>query len=665
MKKIIWVLFALIMISVVGAALTIIKDAPPNYYYSTNDTVTFNCSVNPTPPKTNLSSYNLTNLTGYIDPINNKTFDINNLTNNVPIIANWNITNISLYTNSSGTFGAVDNLTMVNSVGDSASAGFIVTGLVDHAVINWACYACEINDTSGKNGISNCSLGTNRTLYVEIPPDAKLTHPINGANSSTEINSVNFTIDGLRINNDKAVCSLYTNESGGWGSRKDYITNSSTNSWAFDYQFADDTTTKWGVYCYESLHPLDIYGWSSQNYTITVDTIFPAVTINTPNGIFDTDGTYSINYTATDTNLDECDAYLNLTTPAKILNSTNTSMNTGIPDMLTLTTIGDGNWSYYFDCNDSVNHRKNSSTQWIYVDSATPSFNATADNISYTPSGCDNMLVSFNATRTTEPINATIHWGTANKMTNSSNSDFKTAGKHTFNVSNMNNKDTVSYNFTVCDKSGKCNDTESYTFTFPWKICSGWTLYSIWDSQITMENIGTNSSADYVYWWNSSSQSWKYWSPGVETSSEHILTFGDVVHLYDAIGTTLNRNTSLQQAYVKNIYKGDNWVGLWQSQKMGDLVVDFMNSSNTWSLGYEQASKVNGSAEGGGPIMFNITDFNVFNNSAHEYTIPYVYNSSLNNNTEVGNLTDFEALWLWSDWNLTWIGTDINQTFNP
>ena len=72
-----------------------------------------------------------------------------------------------------------------------------------------------------------------------------------------------------------------------------------------------------------------------------------------------------------------------------------------------------------------------------------------------------------------------------------------------------------------------------------------------------------------------------------------------------------------------------------------------MNDSDSWGV---TNSEVNGSA-------FNFTWFDAYNNSGLDwlggYTYDAAYNWSWNNNTNVGNNTELEVVWLYSNYNLS------------
>jgi len=158
---------------------------------------------------------------------------------------------------------------------------------------NWT-LSCLANDKSSNSSWLN---STNVTIQEvsNIAPNITLISPTN--NSINESRSINFTFNPT-TNDNFANCSLWTNETS-WDVKQTNITAIINNTQSgLNETFNSDGDFLWNIKCY------DLDGnanFSKYNFTVTVDTSAPTVTLNAPvNNTNTTAINISFNFTATD-----------------------------------------------------------------------------------------------------------------------------------------------------------------------------------------------------------------------------------------------------------------------------------------------------------------------------------------------------------------------------
>lgn len=579
----------------------------------------------------------------------------------------YNITSIALWTNSTGTWTANHVKTIADPLDDTAVGNVsTLTGLSDGTHYVYNCLINYTKEESLKNATINQSLtyGTaNRTVYVELPPTITLNSPAN-AGYVSGIDTFNWlSLDAYgKASNNYTNCIVYTNLST-WTTYGPTVY--SKNNTAVSTTLAlSDRAYKWNVKCWEPDNT-NIAGFSTSNYTFTVDTTNPTVSIDFLNAIpfanetWMNTGTIALNVTLTDINAQDCDYWVNVSGSTLYLNKTLVGLTTGIATNVSLD-YADGNYTFYLACNDSVGNGVNSSQYEFRVDTVTPLISSITNNSRN--SYCDQWNITVSSD---ENVNMTINYGTTTAIgTKVYETDY--VHSQTEFLPDIPENTFYYFNVTVCDIAGNCNITEpQQSFTFPFKVCSGWTYLGIYENSINMSDIATQSGADYVYSWNQTNQEWFYYL-GSGAGGSNLLSYGDEVMLYEATnGTWVQDRSGLALGngyYNYTIYSGDNYIPLTTSYTFGSLSSALMNDSDSWGLA--PYTELNGTA-------INFTWFDAYNNSILDwhggYTYDVAYNWTWNNNTNLENSTGTEVVWFYSAYNSTdyglgtgrWNGTSL------
>lgn len=473
----------------------------------------------------------------------------------------------------------------------------------------------------------------NSTVYVEYPPSVVINLPANNSWQPTQNPIFNVTVTDGYTTDTGTYCQIYTNESGGWAVGQTYTMTNNTQK-KFTYNFNADGAFKYNLKCIEQTNS-NIYGWVTGNHTINLDSGVPNVNINFVNGTWSNTASNNINYTPSDINIDSCNLWLNNSGSTLYLNDSNTSLINGTPDIFTKS-FADGNYTFYIGCNDTAGNWKNSSRYELRVDTVALSIPSVLNNSR--ANYCDQWSITVN---TSKPANLSINYGRSSALgTKIETSLLSTT--HTLNITNQSENGLYNFNVTSCDIAKNCNTTQpTYDYIFPFKLCTGWSIFGIYESQRNLSDILNQTNADFAYWWNDSAQGWKFATPGVSANIGLIMKYGDVIWLYDT-NSTWARNVSGTGLYNKNFSFGHNYFAIPQYYTMGSFSATFLNVSDTF--GSVLQTKLN-------TTLVNFSDYNVFNNSANTWTVPYYYNWSWNNNTAINKSSGLEVAWVWSEWN--------------
>lgn len=590
------------------------------------------------------------------------------------------LTNFTLYTNLSGSWAAVNytNRTYVGTGnrkwGDKNRSTNIhlspkqLNLPINSTITNfkWAFYVC-LNATNRSDNIISCAFSGNRTIHVGKSPGINLSSPYPG--SVLDSGTINATalIDGSA---DAYSCDIYSNETGNYTIEK-HVTFLDATSKSFEFLLGNSGHFMWNMRC-ENSDNSNIFGWNETNSTVIISTAAPVVTINSPSdGGYnihqepgserDTSANITINYTVTGSQLSGCALYINGT-----YNSTNnTRLVSGSTYILwgvknsTAGTLGIRNdYRINIVCNASNEFATTSSNSDIIVDVTAPSI---LTNKTYVNKGsCDNFHVNVT---TNEPANATIKWYWTAKNTsasnyfNEANLSFTTATKVPITF-NDNYERRIYMNISVCDAGGNCNisqkelDMIAYS---PVKLCAGWSLYSIYDTNTSLFDVYTDSQAEFVYYWNQSVQSWIYYSSAATTygdwrlsstglttaeagpfnQGDENITSGSVVHLYTSTNTTwfrTNSNLDVPKSalldYIRELSDGHAYLSVYTPKTFGTLSYKTFQNETNVRPGAENSTI--------GAVNFRFDYFAGYNNSAQQW-VNHHFRWNISNSTTLGN----------------------------
>jgi len=491
---------------------------------------------------------------------------------------------------------------------------------------------------------SSCKFGTNRTVHAENAPSITLNLPTTGSYDTDGMVTINLTVTG---DDSRYNCEIYSNDTGNWSIKSGGINPLNNTSTLTTNSFNEGNGIRWNAKCTENLNS-NIYGWTS-NSTISIDKTNPSISLISPADnayqryVIATNG-YSglISINVSDANVDSCALKINGTSNNTQAYTSGTQLNMSFNSSGSVY-----KWNVW--CNDSTGRTAETSNRTLNLLTTAPNLNRF---INYSTSGtCKGFTVEFNFS---EPVNATFKYGTSSmsRTTNLSESDYSI--NQTFTLTFNNSYETNFYaNLTFCNPSGNCNNTiPELIYKSPIPLCSGWSSWSVYDSGITPANLAGNSTAEYVYWYNNTAQSWGYYTSGVSSGIKSSLGIGDVAQLYTAVDNTYFRNNTGSSKFYINVTGGSVFLPLYFDWTFGNLSYSVFradNGSNTTPTGYS-----------GSGLEFRIDDFASYNNSNHKYNL-FTYQWDTNNLTKLGKnyKNGLDTIWTYIGYNLS-----INFTAN-
>lgn len=584
----------------------------------------------------------------------------------------WNITSISLMVNLGGTWLINETYTITAPGTADYLYNFTInafdnSSIADGTDVLWGCRVTQQKNASGSanEGLVTSVYSTpNRTINIEYPPIVTSTYPSDGFWDGGASSTLNFSTISEWTDSPSFNCELLTNESGTWGVARSIGGTNNTNT-SISYQFEQLSEIEWGIRCFESRN-LNVFNFSI-NRTIKVDRTNPIISIAAPSsGSFLNDKPFNVTYSLTELYESSCSLHLN--------NSINSTATDTLVNF-TVTDIDDGTYEAIVECRDLAGNIVNSSSVTFTLDTVIPPINKVGN---FSVSGSSHQrLFNFSSD---ELVNVTVFYGTTVDTTSSQgNADYSLT--QDIIISDFEENTVYYWNLTVCDRSGNCNmsaGTESgflqFDFTFPWKLLTGWSYYGIWDSKINFSDILTATETEFVYYWNQTNQEWIAATSGGSTNMgfEVGLTAGDnggrhVVVLYEDDNSTWVRNTTAStegELYLYNFTTGDNYIKLpTTDHTFGNFSVSLMNGSG---VGLEKECTFNvelctvpGIVDE--VLTYNLTEFwfSAYNNTGVTWEPYYIYNFTAENNTVLTSPGPHEIMWVWSEDNLTWNGTNI------
>ncbi len=563
---------------------------------------------------------------------------------------NYSVANITLYINNV-TNASVNYTDRV--AGASREQTFLINGSVDGTSHNWSCEAYLNTTTTFVNNRTD-----ERTIFFERPPDINVISPTTGSSDSTTDRRVDIRINitgpsiGGSGGDERYFCFVYEN------STRNYTRNPTgfilfNNSNLSDgnigiqnitYQFGTDGTINWNLECEENNNRA-VKGTIVLNQTIVVDTTDPEITASaeTYSKFTIATDTFSVfvNFTVVDNNPDSCVLFINGT-------SNRTESYTSNVASAIYFNASDGAYNWMLTCNDTLGQSASTVNTSINIDTSVPTWSSSEN---YSITSCDSFQFDEISSET---VNMTFAWGlTDNSRTHSLvESDFAT--NQSFNLKfNATYETNYFINYSFCDIAGNCAASHTQQAS-PILICTGWSIWSVYDNAINFSDYFSASKVDFIYLWNSTGQTWRYYSSSSTGLGSDNLVIGDAIYLYTATNQSYFRNNTGNPAYLKNITVGDNYFALYNEYSFGNLTYNIFRNDSQGDV-----TPVT-TIYGDGNLQFNFTHFYSYNNSAHSW-VPYTHLYDINNDTVLGKAykNGLDTLWLFSEYNVT-----INMTPN-
>ncbi len=574
---------------------------------------------------------------------------------------NYTLVNISFWTNTTGSWIQASNSSnFSDSNGTKGTAWANFTDLAEYQVVNWGCIV-QLNATE----ITSYNVTSNWTTTIRIPPTVVLLNPSNNDRDSEREVNFNITSRSVVGGDTEYFCHIWDNSSGSWRERDlGYRVLNSTNSTVgtnLAHQFDNEGEFIYNIECEEKFNNLvSSFLTNVTNRSITIDTTDPVITILGPadnsysNNDDVTTASVQVNVTVTDNNNVNCSLKVNGT-----VNNTGSYSGGGVNFSLGFNASeGRHNWSIF--CNDTVGRTSETENRTITID--TSGANITQFSNYSTPNSCGSWTFEFNST---EEVNATFTYGLSSMAQTHTLIDTNFARNHTFNLTFNNTYETTYYiNVSVCDRAGTCNGTSTdYSEMLqdsPIMLCTGWSIWSVYDSSISFDSYFNASAADFLYRWNNTGQSWAFYSLASTTRADLNLIYGDAAYLFTSTNESYFRNKSRFQVnpyYIINITAGDAYFGIYDDYTFGNL----SNGTFTNRTGGSLTSNISNfylrgptSANNTGGLRFNFTWFYTYNNSAHSW-MGYTAGFLENNNTAIGTNTKNgnDILWTYAEHNVT------------
>lgn len=594
----------------------------------------------------------------------------------------WNITSIALKTNRDDVWLANETFTPIKSDGE-VIANFTYNTLENASIADGTdlLFSCSVVQDKVMNTSDNFNhtitsefSSPNRTVNIEYPPQIVLNAPANNSVFSTLQTEFNFTVTSAFTSSTTSFCQLWTNETGTTAVALSGISAANNTVTSIKFQIQDLSYIDWSIRCQEG-GDANVFNFSV-NRTVRVDRTSPVVSITAPTaGTFFNAKPFNITRSLTEVASDTCLLYINGT-----INATDVAL---VTTNFTIPDIDDGTYGAIVGCNDTAGNDVNSSSVTFTLDTVVPTWNSVGNQT--VSDSADLRRFTLSAS---EAVNATVFYGTTVAVTsNANNAGFFT--NMSFLIDDFVENTQYFWNITICDRAANCNTSGGtfgqFDFTFPWKLITGWSYYGINHAKINFSDILNQTDAEFVYYWNQTGQTWISATPGSSSNigfevgqavGERANGGRQVVAIFEEINSTWPlRNVTNTSFYTYNITSGDNYIRLPEEYTFGTLARSLLNTSYSDGVslvpGYEYgigqsltpgnlSEAPDGSTEAGG-LLYNLTEFwfSAYNNTATTWTISYTYNFTGDNNTVLTVPGISEVLWVWSEYNLTWNGTNI------
>ena len=488
----------------------------------------------------------------------------------------------------------------------------------DDQMFKWNAYCCD--------NATNCAwAGANRTIYVDDAPLVHLKTPADKTYSNTANVNINITVIGDSID---YTCYIYSNTTGTNFSQMGSFSTVLNNTQTPIQKTFSDGNYNYNAKCYENgaKYPY-VYGWNLTNKTITIDTTVPVITINNSLSYAKSGSPYYVivNLSVVDQNPDTCYILVNGTknTTSAYSNATEFALGFNASD-------GNYNWGIY--CNDSAGNSYSTGNYSVTIDTVNPYL---VNYWNYSANACNSWTLELNLS---EAANITAYSGTTVSVDNIVTTAIFSKNQTT--LIPFNNSETMIYvNITACDRAGNCNTTigtmPNLSMNSPVPLCTGWSLYSLYDSQINFSTLSSQTNADYVYWWNATNQSWLYYSSAATTYGAITIGKPEVIQIYTSTNKTWFRNNSAGSGYLRNFNIGHNFLGIYQSHTLGNISdIIFRNSSG-------------GTYTPNGKVI-QVDYLSSYNNTAQSW-VSHIYNWTWNNATVIGTKNGLDMLWTYSN----------------
>lgn len=583
----------------------------------------------------------------------------------------FNTTNVSLWTNFSGWDRNLTNSTQPGLVDEGQGffdVQFVQTDLnySDGTHLLWAIEICTNHSQSND---ATCNMSINYTLFVEYPPEnITINAPSDNSNISANTFDVNISAgSSYNTGSDTLTCKVYTNDTSSNVLKLQHtaVVNHSgalQRSFNTSVGLMENESVVIAVQCFETPRP-NVLAWAT-NITVDADRTNPvtALSLNFTNSVSDVNAskgsTVNLSYSVTEFNPQEFTLFINTSGNDFVQNMSRTGISNG--DTLNFSLdLNDGDYVVGGFFWDFAGNNLTVTNRTFTIDTGVP-FIDTIVNVSAT-----NMLMTVNITwHTDEATNGSLVWGNSTTaLGGDATSTSSFVNNHSVLLRLVDEGSSYYFNVTSCDVAGNCNSTNrpdaQFTIDPQTAIYAGWNAYGMAASSKSMGRIYNDSGADFVYWWNGSSQSWLSHTGGVGTNANHDILGGEVFWLFKSFNGSWARDVTVpSDKYDINLSSGSNFVAAQFDYTLDNLSRTFANATDIEiSDGYLLGGAYNKSGTSGDQNldMGEVEFYSFFNNSDQRY-VSYFRNDTFNNVTIIGR---GGAVYIGTPLNITWNGTVV------
>jgi len=326
---------------------------------------------------------------------------------------------------------------------NSATLNSTATVITSNATLTDGARSWYVNCT---DYAGNVGQSTARTINIDtVLPVVALNSPANNTNTSDNTPDINFTVTNAV---PVLSCTLFVD--GTAKGTNSSVLNSTATVMTANASLSDGARS-WYVNCTDSSSNTG----QSATRTINVDTVAPAVTLNSPvNNYNSSDNTPNVNFTYTDAQAATASCTLFVNNTAR---GTNSSTRNSTATVITANaTLSDNTYSWRVNCTDSAGNVGAASTRNITIDTVKP---VITDITTERSAHSSNILWT-----TDETANSTVNYGTTTDLgTTLDSAAFSTS--HAVMLNGLSPEVTYYYNITCCDYSSNCNTTGPESFT--------------------------------------------------------------------------------------------------------------------------------------------------------------------------------------------------------
>ncbi|MCF7865842.1 hypothetical protein K9M18_00200 [Candidatus Woesearchaeota archaeon] len=374
-------------------------------------------------------------------PENNSVKDI--LTFNISCTATteYELINITLYINSTGTWQA--NQTK-SATGNNSQKNFEIT--LEN--LNSYKYNCLAIDNESNQAFANENNTFTVNTFFDFTPEINLSYPQENYTNNTQ-NIINLTLNASVSDDVNLVnCSLYHNYSGTWNLNQTNTVTGNLNTTSFQLNNIGNKSFIWNIGCYDDANQLN---FAENNRTIILDNENPQISINEP-----TNQIYYINNITINITTNEPLNYCNYTLDNWLTNNL-TNQISSTEYQATENNLAEGTYTIKTSCEDIHGNINNTEQTIFTINHKKPNVTLTNPTNNYLNNTNQYVNLTFSATATdgNELMNCSLyHNYSGTWILNQTNLVTGISNTTNFQLNNLTNKIFI-WNIECSDKNNE------------------------------------------------------------------------------------------------------------------------------------------------------------------------------------------------------------------